>query len=60
MDVVERILESPHAYLLIQQIQARLHEEHQERQHFYEILDENKKEDWPNLVFVFWELGWGN
>lgn len=59
MDVVGRILGSSHAYLLIQQIQARLHEEHQERQHFCEILDKSKKGYWLNLIFVFKELGWG-
>jgi len=43
----------PDAYLLVQKIQALLHQEHQKRQHFYEIIDENQKMEFINGEIVY-------
>jgi Uma2 family endonuclease len=53
MKLIEQILEMPDAYLLVQKIQALLHQEHQKRQYFYEIVDENQKMEFVNGEIIY-------
>jgi Uma2 family endonuclease len=53
MKLIEQILEMPDAYLLVQKIQTLLHQEHQKRQHFYEIIDENQKMEFVNGEIIY-------
>jgi Uma2 family endonuclease len=51
--LTQQILAKPQAYLLVSEIQQALHHEHAERQHFYEIIDENKKMEFINGEIVY-------
>ncbi|MCU0443872.1 MAG: Uma2 family endonuclease [Microscillaceae bacterium] len=53
MKLIEQILEMPDAYLVVQKIQAILHQEHQKRQNFYELIDENQKMEFINGEIVY-------
>lgn len=51
--IVREVLAQPQAYLLVQEIQTVLHNEHSKRQHFYEIIDENTKMEFINGEIVY-------
>ena len=40
---IEECLKMPNVYLVMQQIHTQLQKEQEQRQHFYNIVDENKK-----------------
>ncbi|MEJ7700108.1 MAG: hypothetical protein WKF71_10750 [Pyrinomonadaceae bacterium] len=40
----ENILEMPNAFLLVDKVKSRLADEQKKRRHFYEIVEENKKD----------------
>lgn len=50
---VEQTLEMPDAVLFVQKVQSALEAERAKRQHFYKIVDENKKMEFINGEIVF-------
>ncbi|MCA0229374.1 MAG: Uma2 family endonuclease [Bacteroidetes bacterium] len=43
----------PHAFLIIQKAQEALEKEKELRQHFYEVIEENKKMEFINGEIIF-------
>jgi len=50
---LNQILEMPNAAILAERIQSALEKEKTEREHFYEIIDENKKMEFINGEIIF-------
>ena len=50
---LSQIMEMPNAAILAERIQSALEEERQERLHFYEMIDEEKKVEFINGQIVF-------
>ena len=50
---LNQILEMPNAAILAEKIQSALEKERAEREHFYEIIDENKKMEFINGEIIF-------
>ena len=50
---IEEGLKMPNVYLAMQQIHAQLQKEQQQRQYFYDIIDENKKMEFINGEIIF-------
>jgi Uma2 family endonuclease len=50
---VEQTLEMPNAVLFARKLEAALKEEYIKRQHFYEVIDENKKMEFINGEIYF-------
>ena len=51
---LEKILEMPDAFLLVERVKLRLADEQKRRRHFYEIFEENKKMEFINGEIVFY------
>ncbi len=49
----ESILEMPNAFLLVDKVKSKLYDEQQQRRHFYEIVEENRKMEFINGEIVF-------
>ncbi len=52
-DLVEMILEQSDAVLIVEQVQERLLSEHQKRQAFYDLIDEDTKAEFVNGEIVY-------
>ncbi|CAN5425352.1 Uma2 family endonuclease [soil metagenome] len=50
---VEQTLEMPNAVLFVRKVEAALEAEQKKRQHFYEIVEENKKMEFINGEIIF-------
>ena len=50
---LNQILEMPNAAILAERIQSALEKEKTQREHFYEIIDENKKMEFINGEIIF-------
>ena len=50
---IEECLKMPNVYLVMQQIHTQLQKEQEQRQHFYNIVDENKKMEFINGEIIF-------
>lgn len=52
-EIQKHLLAMPHAFLIIQKAQEALEKEKELRQHFYEVIEENKKMEFINGEIIF-------
>jgi Uma2 family endonuclease len=52
-DLIQNVVAQPQAYLILQQVQAILADEHLKRQHFYDIITEEQKMEFINGEIVY-------